>query len=47
MGKASLSSVFWEWIAGIAFSVFLWANGMTQDQYLDAIIQGAKESDNA
>lgn len=47
MGKAPLSSYFWEWIAGIAFSVFLWAVGMTQDQYLDAIIRGAKESENA
>lgn len=47
MGKTPISFYVWEWIAGIAFSVFLWAVGMTQEEYIDAIIRQEKESENA
>jgi hypothetical protein len=30
-----------EWIAHIAFGVFLWASGMTNAEYLDAVYEDA------
>ena len=31
-----------EWIAGIAFDVFLWASRMTADEYIAAILEDAR-----
>jgi len=41
MGKQSLFDSIREWIGGVAFRVFLWSNRMTQDQYIDAIVEEA------
>ena len=37
MGKPSLFQIIREWIGGIAFSVFLWANRMTAEEYWNEI----------
>jgi hypothetical protein len=31
-----------EWIGGVAFRVFLWSISMTQDEYLDSVIEEAR-----
>ena len=41
MGKQSLLDRVREWIGGVAFRVFLWSIRMTQDQYIDAIVEEA------
>ena len=42
MGKQSLLDRIREWIGGIAFDVFLWANRMTQDEYFAMILEDAR-----
>lgn len=41
MGKQSLWSRVKELIGGVAFDVFCWSIGMTQEQYITAISQEA------
>ena len=40
MGKLSFFANIREWIAGIAFDVFLWGVQMTQEEYFDTITSG-------
>ena len=46
MGKPPISYYVREWIAGIAFSVFLWAVRMSEEEYFAEIVRSS-ESDNA
>lgn len=42
MGKISLADRLREWIGGIGFRIFLWSIRMTQDEYIDEIIEDAR-----
>ena len=41
MGKKSMLDSVREWIGGVAFRVFLWSIRMTQEKYIDAIVEEA------
>lgn len=41
MAQPNLWKCIKEWIAGIAFDVFLWASGMTNAEYLGMIYEEA------
>ena len=39
MTKPTLFDTIREWIGGIAFHVFLWSIRMTEDEYIDIILE--------
>jgi hypothetical protein len=41
MGKPSLANRLREWIGGIGFRIFLWSMEMTQDEYIEQILEDA------
>lgn len=45
MGESTVFERLKEFIAGVAFTVFLWASGMTQDEYWDAIYVQEKKQE--
>lgn len=42
MGKPSFFDNVREWIGGLGFRLFLWAYRMTQDEYIEMILDDAR-----